>query len=92
MGIVSKLSECIASRGGNILGADVFVPEKKNVFYSRRYVPLLICFYIKKLLILSYFNLAIALTYKVIFQGSPSLSCLIGHFMSCKILLKMSKN
>ncbi|KAJ6394397.1 hypothetical protein OIU77_023582 [Salix suchowensis] len=30
-----KLSECIASRGGNILGADVFVPENKSVFYSR---------------------------------------------------------
>lgn len=36
MGIVAKLSECIASRGGNILGADVFVPENKTVFYSRR--------------------------------------------------------
>ncbi|KAL2496847.1 Formyltetrahydrofolate deformylase 2 [Forsythia ovata] len=35
VGIVAKLSECIASRGGNILYADVFVPEKKNVFYSR---------------------------------------------------------
>ncbi|KAJ6947018.1 hypothetical protein NC651_001650 [Populus alba x Populus x berolinensis] len=35
VGIVAKLSECIASRGGNILGADVFVPENKNVFYSR---------------------------------------------------------
>ncbi|KAE8713794.1 Formyltetrahydrofolate deformylase 2 [Hibiscus syriacus] len=35
VGIVAKLSECIASRGGNILGADVFVPPKKNVFYSR---------------------------------------------------------
>ncbi|KMT11879.1 hypothetical protein BVRB_5g104510 [Beta vulgaris subsp. vulgaris] len=35
VGIVAKLSECIASRGGNILGADVFVPEKKHVFYSR---------------------------------------------------------
>ncbi|XVE65108.1 hypothetical protein DITRI_Ditri07aG0155100 [Diplodiscus trichospermus] len=35
VGIVAKLSECIASRGGNILEADVFVPEKKNVFYSR---------------------------------------------------------
>ncbi|KAL9438829.1 hypothetical protein AB3S75_024487 [Citrus x aurantiifolia] len=35
VGIVAKLSECIASRGGNILVADVFVPEKKNVFYSR---------------------------------------------------------
>lgn len=35
VGIVAKLSECIASRGGNILGADVFVPEKKRVFYSR---------------------------------------------------------
>ncbi|CAI0512136.1 unnamed protein product [Linum tenue] len=34
-GIVAKLSDCIASRGGNILGADVFVPENKEVFYSR---------------------------------------------------------
>lgn len=36
VGIVAKLSECIASRGGNILSADIFVPENKNVFYSRR--------------------------------------------------------
>ncbi|KAJ6704096.1 FORMYLTETRAHYDROFOLATE DEFORMYLASE [Salix viminalis] len=35
VGIVAKLSDCIASRGGNILGADVFVPHNKNVFYSR---------------------------------------------------------
>ncbi|KAJ8774981.1 hypothetical protein K2173_019985 [Erythroxylum novogranatense] len=35
VGIVAKLSDCIATRGGNILGADVFVPEKKSVFYSR---------------------------------------------------------
>ncbi|KAJ6427255.1 hypothetical protein OIU84_022785 [Salix udensis] len=35
VGILAKLSECIASRGGNILGADVFVPENKSVFYSR---------------------------------------------------------
>ncbi|XP_038688084.1 formyltetrahydrofolate deformylase 1, mitochondrial-like [Tripterygium wilfordii] len=35
VGIVAKLSDCIASRGGNILNADVFVPENKNVFYSR---------------------------------------------------------
>ncbi|KAI3823803.1 hypothetical protein L1987_05245 [Smallanthus sonchifolius] len=35
VGIVAKLSECIASRGGNILEADVFVPQNKNVFYSR---------------------------------------------------------
>ncbi|XP_074317418.1 formyltetrahydrofolate deformylase 2, mitochondrial-like isoform X2 [Silene latifolia] len=35
VGIVAKLSECIASRGGNILGADVFVPENKPIFYSR---------------------------------------------------------
>lgn len=35
VGIVVKLSEyCIASRGGIILGADVFVPENKHVFYS----------------------------------------------------------
>ncbi|PSS04043.1 Formyltetrahydrofolate deformylase [Actinidia chinensis var. chinensis] len=35
LGIVAKLSDCIASRGGNILGADIFVPENKQVFYSR---------------------------------------------------------
>ncbi|XP_072062909.1 formyltetrahydrofolate deformylase 1, mitochondrial-like [Arachis hypogaea] len=35
VGIVAKLSDCIASRGGNILTADVFVPENKQVFYSR---------------------------------------------------------
>ncbi|KAK4761595.1 hypothetical protein SAY87_029479 [Trapa incisa] len=35
VGIVAKLSECIASRGGNIHVADVFVPENKNVFYCR---------------------------------------------------------
>ncbi|KAJ6711773.1 FORMYLTETRAHYDROFOLATE DEFORMYLASE 1 MITOCHONDRIAL-LIKE [Salix purpurea] len=35
VGILAKLSDCIASRGGNILGADVFVPENKSVFYSR---------------------------------------------------------
>ncbi|XP_057518712.1 formyltetrahydrofolate deformylase 2, mitochondrial-like [Amaranthus tricolor] len=35
VGIVAKLSECIALRGGNILGADIFVPENKHVFYSR---------------------------------------------------------
>ncbi|GAV72830.1 Formyl_trans_N domain-containing protein [Cephalotus follicularis] len=35
VGIVAKLSDCIASNGGNILGADVYVPEKKKVFYSR---------------------------------------------------------
>ncbi|KAK9075711.1 hypothetical protein SSX86_004040 [Deinandra increscens subsp. villosa] len=35
VGIVAKISECIASRGGNILEADVFVPQNKNVFYSR---------------------------------------------------------
>ncbi|KAK3039496.1 hypothetical protein RJ639_028078 [Escallonia herrerae] len=35
VGIVAKLSECIASRGGNIHVADIFVPENKNVFYSR---------------------------------------------------------
>ncbi|KAL4178686.1 hypothetical protein AMTRI_Chr13g116330 [Amborella trichopoda] len=35
LGIVAKLSDCIASRGGNIQCIDVFVPEKKNVFYSR---------------------------------------------------------
>ncbi|KAG5524301.1 hypothetical protein RHGRI_031091 [Rhododendron griersonianum] len=35
LGIVAKLSECIALRGGNILGADIFVPEKNQVFYSR---------------------------------------------------------
>nr|XP_009388988.1 PREDICTED: formyltetrahydrofolate deformylase 1, mitochondrial-like isoform X2 [Musa acuminata subsp. malaccensis] len=35
VGIVAKLSECIASRSGNIHSVDVFVPEKKQVFYSR---------------------------------------------------------
>ncbi|XP_075477176.1 formyltetrahydrofolate deformylase 1, mitochondrial-like [Primulina tabacum] len=35
VGIVAKLSECIASRGGNILNADIFVPEKESVFYAR---------------------------------------------------------
>lgn len=39
VGIVAKLSECIASRGGNILNADIFVPEKENVFYARRFRP-----------------------------------------------------
>jgi len=36
VGIVAKLSECIASRGGNIHSVDVFVPDDKRVFYSRR--------------------------------------------------------
>jgi len=36
VGIVAKLSDCIAAKGGNILGYDVFVPENNNVFYSRR--------------------------------------------------------
>ncbi|XP_010529965.1 PREDICTED: formyltetrahydrofolate deformylase 2, mitochondrial [Tarenaya hassleriana] len=35
VGIVAKLSDCIAANGGNILGYDVFVPENKNIFYSR---------------------------------------------------------
>ncbi|WVZ09309.1 hypothetical protein V8G54_013839 [Vigna mungo] len=35
VGIVAKLSDCIATRGGNILSADVFVPQNKQVFYSR---------------------------------------------------------
>lgn len=35
MGVVAKLSECIASHGGNIKSIDVFVPENKNIFYSR---------------------------------------------------------
>ncbi|GJN30000.1 hypothetical protein PR202_gb18272 [Eleusine coracana subsp. coracana] len=37
VGIVAKLSECIASRGGNIHSVDVFVPDDKPVFYSRRH-------------------------------------------------------
>ncbi|URE14297.1 formyltetrahydrofolate deformylase, partial [Musa troglodytarum] len=37
VGIVAKLSECIASRGGNIRSVDVFVPENKQEFYSRRW-------------------------------------------------------
>uniref|UniRef100_A0A1D1XT82 Formyltetrahydrofolate deformylase n=1 Tax=Anthurium amnicola TaxID=1678845 RepID=A0A1D1XT82_9ARAE len=35
VGIVAKLAERIASRGGNIHGVDVFVPENKQIFYSR---------------------------------------------------------
>jgi formyltetrahydrofolate deformylase len=35
VGIVARLSECIASRGGNIHSVDVFVPDDKPVFYSR---------------------------------------------------------
>ncbi|KAM7491201.1 hypothetical protein LguiA_034122 [Lonicera macranthoides] len=35
VGIVAKLSECIASRGGNIHIADVFVPQNRDIFYSR---------------------------------------------------------
>ncbi|KAK1377176.1 ACT domain-containing protein [Heracleum sosnowskyi] len=35
VGIVAKLSDCIASRGGNILAAEIFVPHKKQTFYSR---------------------------------------------------------
>jgi formyltetrahydrofolate deformylase len=38
VGIVAKLSECIASRGGNIHSVDVFVPDDKPIFYSRRSV------------------------------------------------------
>lgn len=34
-GIMAKLTECIASRGGNILSGDVFVSRQKQVFYSR---------------------------------------------------------
>nr|GMC69248.1 formyltetrahydrofolate deformylase 1, mitochondrial [Ipomoea batatas] len=30
VGIVAKVSDCIASRGGNILNADVFVPDRKT--------------------------------------------------------------
>ncbi|CAN4127644.1 unnamed protein product [Withania somnifera] len=35
VGILARLSECIASRDGNILTADIFVPDDNNVFYSR---------------------------------------------------------
>lgn len=35
VGIVARLSDCIASRGGNIHSVDVFVPDDKPVFYSR---------------------------------------------------------
>ncbi|XP_074330597.1 formyltetrahydrofolate deformylase 1, mitochondrial-like [Apium graveolens] len=35
VGIVAKLSECIASKDGNILAAEIFVPHKKQTFYSR---------------------------------------------------------
>lgn len=44
IGIVAKLSDCIASRGGNILAADVFVPQNKRVFYSRTYVYCILSF------------------------------------------------
>jgi formyltetrahydrofolate hydrolase len=37
VGIVAKLSECIASHGGNIHSVDVFVPDDKRVFYSRSF-------------------------------------------------------
>jgi formyltetrahydrofolate deformylase len=40
VGIVAKLSECIASRGGNIHSVDVFVLDDKPIFYSRRQVCL----------------------------------------------------
>ncbi|XP_009761137.1 formyltetrahydrofolate deformylase 1, mitochondrial [Nicotiana tabacum] len=35
VGILAKLSECIASRDGNILTADIFVPDHNHIFYSR---------------------------------------------------------
>lgn len=35
VGIVAKLSECLAKRGANLHTVDVFVPENKKVFYSR---------------------------------------------------------
>ncbi|KAG0454047.1 hypothetical protein HPP92_025351 [Vanilla planifolia] len=35
VGIVAKLSECMAMRGANIHFVDVFVPENKQDFYSR---------------------------------------------------------
>ncbi|XP_006355429.1 formyltetrahydrofolate deformylase 2, mitochondrial [Solanum tuberosum] len=35
VGILAKLSDCIASREGNILSADIFVPDDNHVFYSR---------------------------------------------------------
>ncbi|GJN31309.1 hypothetical protein PR202_gb19691 [Eleusine coracana subsp. coracana] len=35
VGIVAKLSECIASRGGNMRRVDVFVPDDKPFYYSR---------------------------------------------------------
>ncbi|XP_020263540.1 formyltetrahydrofolate deformylase 2, mitochondrial isoform X2 [Asparagus officinalis] len=35
VGIMAKLSECIAQRGANLHSVDVFVPENKHVFYSR---------------------------------------------------------
>ncbi|MQM01122.1 hypothetical protein Taro_033872, partial [Colocasia esculenta] len=35
VGVVAKITECIASHGGNIHGVDVFVPEDKPIFYSR---------------------------------------------------------
>ncbi|XP_057855309.1 formyltetrahydrofolate deformylase 2, mitochondrial isoform X5 [Cryptomeria japonica] len=34
-GIMAKLTECIASHGGNLINGDVFVSSQKQVFYSR---------------------------------------------------------
>lgn len=36
VGIVAKLSECIASHGGNIHSVDFFVPDDRPVVYARR--------------------------------------------------------
>ncbi|XP_047249415.1 formyltetrahydrofolate deformylase 2, mitochondrial isoform X2 [Capsicum annuum] len=35
VGILARLSDCIASKEGNILNADIFVPDNNDVFYSR---------------------------------------------------------
>lgn len=34
-GIMAKLTECIASHGGNLINGDVFVSSQKQFFYSR---------------------------------------------------------
>jgi len=35
VGIVARISDCIASNGGNLHDVNVFVPDHKKMFYSR---------------------------------------------------------
>lgn len=64
---MAKLSECIASRGGNILNADIFVPEKKNVFYARRFPTVYILCHLVYFVVCSYF---VGLIINVVFDYS----------------------